>query len=49
MTDRPLGEIGQYRERARWHRLGRSYNRVYRASISDPINRKVVETKLVAR
>jgi hypothetical protein len=49
MTDRPLGEIGQYRERARWHRLGRSYARVYRPSISDPIRRKVVETKLVAR
>jgi hypothetical protein len=49
MTDRPLGEIGQYRERARWHRLGRSYQRVYRASISDPVSRKVVETKLVAR
>jgi hypothetical protein len=40
-----LGKIGEYRQRAVWHRLGQSRNRVYRAYISDPIRRKVVDTQ----
>ena len=42
---RKLGKKGAYGQRAVWHRLGQSRNRVYRASISDPIRRKVVATE----
>jgi hypothetical protein len=46
LPDRGLGAIGEYLSRARWHRLGHSRDRVYRASISDPVRRKVVDTQL---
>ena len=32
-----LGKIGQYKQRARWQRLGQSRDRVFRVSCSDPI------------
>ena len=32
-----LGAIGQYRRRARFLRLGRSYNRSWRFRITDPV------------
>jgi hypothetical protein len=31
------GQIGQYKARALWRRLGQSRNRVYEVSISDPV------------
>jgi hypothetical protein len=33
----PLGRVGQYMKRMKWNRLGRSRNRVFRVSISDPV------------
>jgi hypothetical protein len=32
-----LGAIGTYKTRAKWRRLGRSRERVYRVSVSDPV------------
>lgn len=46
MPIRRLGKIGEYRQRAVWHRLGQSRDRVYRAYISDPVRRKVVDTQV---
>lgn len=46
LPSRKLGKIGEREARAVWHRLGRSRNRVYRASISDPVRRKIVATQL---
>jgi len=34
---RPAGKAGKYRTRAVWNRLGRSRNRIYELSISDPV------------
>lgn len=42
----PLGAIGEYRARARWNRLGRSRDRVYRLTISDPIKRVILGASL---
>ncbi|MGE5621434.1 MAG: hypothetical protein ACM3VY_00255 [Candidatus Bathyarchaeota archaeon] len=32
-----LGKVGKYRTRARWRRLGKSRDRVYRLTITDPV------------
>ena len=48
MPTKRLGKIGEYRHRAVWHRLGQSRDRVYRAYVSDPIRRKIVDTQLDA-
>lgn len=42
----PLGSMGNYRARARWNRLGRSRDRVYRLTISDPIKRTILGATL---
>lgn len=42
----PLGAIGQFRARARWNRLGRARDRVYRLTISDPIKRVILGAAL---
>ena len=34
---RSMGAVGQYKTRVVWHRLGSGRDRVYRASVSDPI------------
>lgn len=34
---RDIGQIGEYKNRAVWNRLGSSRNRVFRLSISDPV------------
>jgi hypothetical protein len=34
---RSLGAVGQYKTRMVWHRLGSGRDRVYRASVSDPV------------
>jgi hypothetical protein len=46
MPIKRLGKIGEYRNRAVWHRLGQSRDRVYRAYVSDPVRRKVADTVL---
>jgi hypothetical protein len=37
-----MGKIGAYTKRLRWLRLGQSRNRMYRATISDPVRRTII-------
>lgn len=46
MPTRTIGAQGRYKTRARWHRLGASRDRVYRGSISDPVQLCVTDTIL---
>jgi hypothetical protein len=43
-----IGKIGEYARRARWNKLGRSRNRIYEVSISDPVKRVIVAANLTA-
>lgn len=40
------GNIGQYKARVRWNRLGRARDRIYRVTITDPIKRVIVGASL---
>jgi hypothetical protein len=46
---RSIGQIGQYNQRVRFHRLGMSRERVYRISISDPIKKIILGARLRTR
>lgn len=46
LPTRTIGAQGEYKTRVKWHRLGMSRDRVYRASISDPIQLCVTDTIL---
>ena len=46
LPTRTIGAQGEYKTRVKWHRLGASRDRVYRASISDPIQLSVTDTLL---
>lgn len=37
-----IGKIGEYTKRARWKKLGRSRNRIYEVTITDPVKRVIV-------
>jgi len=41
-----IGRKGKYRARAVWNRLGRSHDRVYRITWSDPVKRVVLGATL---
>jgi len=41
-----LGALGNYSTRVRWNRLGRSRDRVYRLTISDPVKRAIIGATL---
>ena len=43
-----IGKIGEYLARAKWNRLGRSRNRVYRVTISDPVKVVMIGANLNA-
>lgn len=43
-----IGAIGKYRTRAIWRRLGRSRDRVYRVTISDPVKTVLIGAQLEA-
>jgi hypothetical protein len=43
---RSMGAIGEYRTQVVWDRLGSSDDRVYRQSISDPVQRAILDTQL---
>ena len=49
MPPRSIGKMGQSKNRVVWHGLGSAYDRVYRASIVDPIDVMVTDTILTAR
>ena len=44
LPDRPWGKRGQTERRAVWYSLGSARERVYRASVSDPVPVRVVDT-----
>jgi hypothetical protein len=46
LPTRTIGAQGEYKTRVKWHRLGASRDRVYRASISDPVQLCVTDTIL---
>lgn len=48
LPTRSLGELGQYRQRAVWHRLGSARERVYQVEITDPVPLFVTDTQLDA-
>lgn len=48
-ANRSLGKIGAYRTRIAWHALGSARQRVYRASVSDPVRVTVVDTQVEVR
>jgi hypothetical protein len=45
---RSFGPLGEYRRRARWQRMGRARDRVYKFAITDPVPRVIVDTNLIA-
>ena len=40
------GQVGEYRDRAIWRRLGRSRDRIYEISVSDPIPWRIIDAFL---
>lgn len=50
LPNKSIGPIGEYRTKVRWNRLGSTDNaRVYRASVSDPVRVRVVDTQIKVR
>lgn len=49
LPTRSAGQIGQYRWRVVWRRLGSDKMRVYRASISDPVKVAITDTLIELR
>ena len=43
----PLGNLGDYRTRTIWRRLGSSYNRIFRVAISDPVCRDLLSVNWI--
>lgn len=41
-----MGAIGEFADRVRWNRMGRSKDRVYRLTISDPVKRVILGATL---
>lgn len=49
LPNKDIGAIGEYQTRVVWNRLGSARQRVYRASVSDPIPVNVTDTLISAR
>jgi hypothetical protein len=45
---RPIGQIGQYKNRCIWRRLGYARDRVFEVVITDPIKAVIVSANLIA-
>lgn len=45
---RSMGKIGEYEKRARWLRLGRSRDRIFKVMITDPVDRVLISAHLKA-
>jgi hypothetical protein len=43
-----IGKIGEYKNRARWKRMGRSRNRIYSTTITDPVKTVMIGAYLDA-
>ena len=48
VSTKTIGKIGEYANRARWIGLGQSRNRIYKFSLSDPINLQIVSAYVKA-
>ena len=46
--DRDCGQAGKYKQRVKWNRTGRSRNRVYELSVSDPVAWRLIEAYVTA-
>lgn len=46
--NKELGAIGRYRDKVVWNRLGSSYDRIYRCSVSDPVKLTISDAALEA-
>ncbi len=46
---RSMGKIGEYNKRARWIRLGRSRDRIFKVMITDPVDRVLISAHLKAQ
>lgn len=42
-----IGQVGKYKTRVRWRRLGRSRDRVYRVTITDPVKVVMIGASLI--
>jgi hypothetical protein len=42
-----MGDLGEYGKRATWRRLGSSYNRIFKLSVSDPVNRNILSVNWI--
>jgi len=49
LPTRTLGKKGEYQDRAIWHNLGSSRQRVYRGSVSDPVKVYILDTVMEVR
>jgi hypothetical protein len=49
LPNRSLGPLGQYRKRVEWRALGSSPQRVYRGTVSDPVEIQIVDTVVDVR
>jgi len=48
-SSRSLGKMGEYKWRVFWDQLGSSKDRVYRCSVSDPVEVAIMDTQLYTR
>jgi hypothetical protein len=49
LSNKSIGAIGRYDTRVVWNRLGSSRQRVYRASVSDPVKVNLTDTQIEVR
>jgi hypothetical protein len=49
LPNKDIGSIGEYRKRVVWNRLGSARQRVYRASVSDPVRVNITDTTVEVR
>jgi hypothetical protein len=49
LPNKSIGAIGRYDTRVVWNRLGSSRQRVYRASVSDPVKVNLTDTQIECR
>lgn len=49
IDNQKIGQIGEYDKPVCWSQLGSSYQRVYRAAVTDPVKVVITDTQLYAR
>lgn len=49
LADAGSGQIGDFKKRVVWRRLGRSRDRVFRVKISDPVKVRLIDAQIEAR